>query len=134
MDALRYEVIDYKADGRYSGETSLITAYLAGVDRAPLGGPTDRAWERGQLLFVDVCLVDAGGRRAVALVEVFKANLRAARAWEEGRFDGQWIPIEAPDLESVTAMPRAKPRRKACWVDAMNGTRMAAATSTTITP
>jgi acetyl-CoA C-acetyltransferase len=23
---------------------------------------------------------------------------RAARAWAEGRFDGQWIPIEAPDL------------------------------------
>jgi acetyl-CoA C-acetyltransferase len=23
---------------------------------------------------------------------------RAARAWSEGRFDGQWIPIEAPDL------------------------------------
>jgi acetyl-CoA C-acetyltransferase len=24
---------------------------------------------------------------------------RAARAWEEGRFDGQWIPIEAPDVD-----------------------------------
>jgi acetyl-CoA C-acetyltransferase len=24
---------------------------------------------------------------------------RAARAWAEGRFDGQWIPIEAPDLD-----------------------------------
>jgi acetyl-CoA C-acetyltransferase len=24
---------------------------------------------------------------------------RAARAWAEGRFDGQWLPIEAPDLD-----------------------------------
>jgi acetyl-CoA C-acetyltransferase len=24
---------------------------------------------------------------------------RAARAWAEGRFDGQWIPIEAPDVD-----------------------------------
>jgi acetyl-CoA C-acetyltransferase len=24
---------------------------------------------------------------------------RAARSWEEGRFDGQWIPIEAPDVD-----------------------------------
>jgi acetyl-CoA C-acetyltransferase len=24
---------------------------------------------------------------------------RAAMAWEEGRFDGQWIPIEAPDVD-----------------------------------
>ena len=24
---------------------------------------------------------------------------RAARAWEEGRFDGQWIPVEAPDTD-----------------------------------
>jgi acetyl-CoA C-acetyltransferase len=25
---------------------------------------------------------------------------RAARAWAEGRFDGQWIPIEAPDVDA----------------------------------
>ena len=25
---------------------------------------------------------------------------RAAQAWEEGRFDGQWIPIEAPDVDA----------------------------------
>jgi acetyl-CoA C-acetyltransferase len=25
---------------------------------------------------------------------------RAARAWAEGRFDGQWIPIEAPDMDA----------------------------------
>ena len=24
---------------------------------------------------------------------------RAARAWDEGRYDGQWIPIEAPDVD-----------------------------------
>jgi acetyl-CoA C-acetyltransferase len=24
---------------------------------------------------------------------------RAARAWTQGRFDGQWIPVEAPDLD-----------------------------------
>jgi Xaa-Pro aminopeptidase len=34
---------------------------IAGIDRAPLGGPTDRAWERGQLLFVDICLQLNGG-------------------------------------------------------------------------
>lgn len=28
---------------------------IAGVERAPLGGPTDRRWERGQLLFADIC-------------------------------------------------------------------------------
>ncbi|MBB4662172.1 arginase family protein [Conexibacter arvalis] len=34
---------------------------IAGVDRAPLGGPTDRPWERGQLLFADLCLQIGGG-------------------------------------------------------------------------
>ena len=24
---------------------------------------------------------------------------RAARAWDEGRFDGQWIPVDAPDVD-----------------------------------
>jgi acetyl-CoA C-acetyltransferase len=24
---------------------------------------------------------------------------RAARAWQEGRFDGQWVPVEAPDVD-----------------------------------
>jgi acetyl-CoA C-acetyltransferase len=24
---------------------------------------------------------------------------RAARAWEEGRFDGQWVPVDAPDVD-----------------------------------
>jgi Xaa-Pro aminopeptidase len=28
---------------------------IAGIDRAPLGGPTDRPWERGQMLFADIC-------------------------------------------------------------------------------
>jgi len=37
------------------------TGIIAGVDRAPLGGPTDRVWERGQMLFVDVCLQLGGG-------------------------------------------------------------------------
>lgn len=34
---------------------------VAGVDRAPLGGPTDRRWERDQLLFADICLQLNGG-------------------------------------------------------------------------
>ena len=29
---------------------------VAGIDRAPLGGPTDRRWERDQLLMADICL------------------------------------------------------------------------------
>jgi len=29
---------------------------IAGVERAPLGGPTDRRWEPGQLLGIDLCL------------------------------------------------------------------------------
>jgi Xaa-Pro aminopeptidase len=37
------------------------TGIIAGVDRAPLGGPTDRVWERGQMLFVDLCLQLGGG-------------------------------------------------------------------------
>jgi Xaa-Pro aminopeptidase len=37
------------------------TGIVAGIDRAPLGGPTDRRWERGQMLFVDVCLQLNGG-------------------------------------------------------------------------
>lgn len=28
---------------------------IAGIERAPLGGPTDRPWERGQMLFADIC-------------------------------------------------------------------------------
>jgi Xaa-Pro aminopeptidase len=34
---------------------------MAGIDRAPLGGPTNRAWERGQMIFVDICLQLNGG-------------------------------------------------------------------------
>jgi Xaa-Pro aminopeptidase len=34
---------------------------VAGIDRAPLGGPTNRRWERGQLLFADICLQLNGG-------------------------------------------------------------------------
>ena len=34
---------------------------IAGVDRAPLGGPTDRRWERSQLLFADIGLQCNGG-------------------------------------------------------------------------
>jgi Xaa-Pro aminopeptidase len=34
---------------------------VAGIDRAPLGGPTDRVWMRGQMLFVDICLQLNGG-------------------------------------------------------------------------
>jgi acetyl-CoA C-acetyltransferase len=30
----------------------------------------------------------------------FASQERAARAWAEGRFDGQWIPIEAPDMDA----------------------------------
>jgi Xaa-Pro aminopeptidase len=37
------------------------TGIVAGIDRAPLGGPTDRAWESGQLLFADICLQLGGG-------------------------------------------------------------------------
>jgi Xaa-Pro aminopeptidase len=37
------------------------TGIMAGVDRAPLGGPTNRLWERGQMLFVDICLQVNGG-------------------------------------------------------------------------
>lgn len=42
----------YEAGAESIGYSGIV----AGIDRAPLGGPTDRAWERGQLLFVDVCL------------------------------------------------------------------------------
>jgi Xaa-Pro aminopeptidase len=31
------------------------TGIVAGIDRAPLGGPTDRVWEPGQVLEVDLC-------------------------------------------------------------------------------
>lgn len=34
---------------------------IAGIDRSPLGGPTDRRWEQGQLLFADICLQLNGG-------------------------------------------------------------------------
>jgi Xaa-Pro aminopeptidase len=37
------------------------TGIIAGIDRAPLGGPTDRVWERGQMIFVDICLQLGGG-------------------------------------------------------------------------
>ncbi len=28
-----------------------------------------------------------------------QSQVRAAQAWAEGRFDGQWIPVEAPDVD-----------------------------------
>jgi len=42
----------YQAGAERVGYSGII----AGIDRAPLGGPTDRRWERGQLLFADLCL------------------------------------------------------------------------------
>jgi Xaa-Pro dipeptidase len=47
----------YEAGAEKIGYSGII----AGLDRAPLGGPTDREWERGQLLFVDICLQLGGG-------------------------------------------------------------------------
>jgi acetyl-CoA C-acetyltransferase len=29
----------------------------------------------------------------------YQSQVRAAQAWAEGRFDGQWIPVEAPDVD-----------------------------------
>ncbi len=34
---------------------------VAGIQRAPLGGPTDRTWQREQLLCADICLQLNGG-------------------------------------------------------------------------
>lgn len=42
----------YEAGAESIGYSGIV----AGIDRAPLGGPTDRPWERGQLLFADICL------------------------------------------------------------------------------
>jgi Xaa-Pro aminopeptidase len=47
----------YEAGAEKIGYSGIV----AGVDRAPLGGPTDRRWERGQLLFADICLQLNGG-------------------------------------------------------------------------
>jgi Xaa-Pro aminopeptidase len=47
----------YRAGAEKIGYSGII----AGIDRAPLGGPTDRRWERGQLLFADICLQLGGG-------------------------------------------------------------------------
>jgi Xaa-Pro aminopeptidase len=47
----------YEAGAEKIGYSGII----AGIDRAPLGGPTNRAWEPGQLLFVDICLQLNGG-------------------------------------------------------------------------
>jgi Xaa-Pro aminopeptidase len=44
-------MLAYEAGAESIGYSGII----AGVDRAPLGGPTDRRWERGQLLFADLC-------------------------------------------------------------------------------
>jgi Xaa-Pro aminopeptidase len=41
----------YEAGAENVGYSGII----AGIDRAPLGGPTDRPWERGQMLFADIC-------------------------------------------------------------------------------
>jgi acetyl-CoA C-acetyltransferase len=30
-----------------------------------------------------------------------RSQERAARAWAEGRFDGQWVPVEAPDVDEA---------------------------------
>lgn len=44
-------MVAYEAGAESIGYSGII----AGVDRAPLGGPTDRLWERDQLLFADIC-------------------------------------------------------------------------------
>jgi Xaa-Pro aminopeptidase len=42
------------------GERVPYTGVIAGLDRAPLGGPTDRPWEAGQMLGVDLCPRNGG--------------------------------------------------------------------------
>jgi Xaa-Pro aminopeptidase len=44
-------MLAYEAGAENIGYSGVI----AGIDRAPLGGPTDRPWERGQMLFADIC-------------------------------------------------------------------------------
>ena len=46
---------------QFGAEKIGYSGVIAGVDRAPLGGPTDRRLEAGQLLFVDICLQLEGG-------------------------------------------------------------------------
>ena len=45
-------LLSYEAGAEKIGYSGI----MAGIDRAPLGGPTDRRWERGQMLFADICL------------------------------------------------------------------------------
>lgn len=49
--------LSYEAGAEKIGYSGIV----AGIDRAPLGGPTDRRWEKGQMLFVDICLQLNGG-------------------------------------------------------------------------
>lgn len=46
---------------QFGAEKIGYSGVIAGVDRAPLGGPTDRLLEAGQLVFVDICLQLEGG-------------------------------------------------------------------------
>lgn len=49
--------LSYEAGAEKIGYSGIV----AGIDRVPLGGPTDRKWEKGQMLFVDICLQLNGG-------------------------------------------------------------------------
>jgi Xaa-Pro aminopeptidase len=71
----------YEAGAEKIGYSGII----AGIDRAPLGGPTNRTWERGQMLFVDICLRLNGGyfadfNRVYASVEPAEDQARAYQA------------------------------------------------------
>lgn len=75
----------YEAGAEKIGYSGII----AGIDRAPLGGPTDREWERGQLLFVDICLQLGGGyfadfNRIYASVEPTEPQRRAYQGVVDG--------------------------------------------------
>jgi len=49
------------ASYQHGAEKIGYSGLIAGIDRAPLGGPSDRVWEKGQMLFVDICLQLGGG-------------------------------------------------------------------------
>lgn len=82
----------YQAGAEKIGYSGII----AGIDRAPLGGPTDRRWERGQMLFADICLQVNGGyfadfNRIYASAEPTAAQAQAYQGVVDGLDRGRAV-------------------------------------------
>jgi Xaa-Pro aminopeptidase len=93
----------YEAGAEKIGYSGIV----AGIDRAPLGGPTDRRWETGQLLMADICLQVNGYfadfNRVYANAPPTRAERRGYAAVVDGLERGREVARPGASVRAVAA-------------------------------